>query len=76
MTGERFFCLVMRWTTSVISQGREWLLSVEGERFRVRLGRRNGHLFGFGYTSLSGSNDDAGLVSRVRPSEARPSSRR
>lgn len=43
------------------AHGREWLLSVEGERFRVRLRPRHGHLFEYDYDWLTGPNDGYGF---------------
>lgn len=43
------------------AHGREWLISVEGERFRVRLRPRHGHLFEYDYTWLTGPNDGYGF---------------
>lgn len=41
--------------------GREWLLAERGERFRVRLRPRRGHLYECDYDWLSGPNDGYGL---------------
>lgn len=51
----------MWWTAWVSTHEGEWLVSVAGERFRVRLRPRHGHVFEYDYTWLTGPNKGYGF---------------
>lgn len=51
----------MWWTASVTAHGREWFFRVDGERFRVQLRPRHGHLFEYDYTWLTRPNERYGF---------------
>lgn len=62
----------MWWTDWVSTPKSEWSVSVAGERFRVELRPRRGHLFEYDYTWLTGPNDgygfgESGPVERGEP---------